>query len=606
MAMMVERDKNHPCVFMWSLGNEAGFGENFKKMKKVALKIDSTRLIHYEGDYESKITDVRSNMYYSPQKLQRSAQRAQSRRSKSESIKPHVLCEYAHAMGNSLGNFQKFMDVFEEYDYCIGGFIWDFIDQGLRKVSEDGKEFWAYGGDYGDEPNDKNYCINGIVMPDREPNPALFEVRKVYQNIKVYPIDLIGGKFKIHNKFNFLIIDFVDIFWELTANGIKIQDGKIENDTILPGEKREIEIKFREFEMDPNTEYHIKISSHLKEDTSWAQKGHIVAWDQFKIPFKTPIQPESDINSIPTIEFKEFPDSIIAKGTNFKLNIGKEKGAIESFKYKEKELISTPLVPNFWRALTDNDRGEVDSDLELDHEIDESWKIVAKTGKVLEVGTEQLRSSVVRVTVKSEIEKAEGPMITTYTIYGSGDIVVSNVITPNANMIRFGMQTSIPGNFSTMTWYGRGPHETMLDRKSGAAVGIYSGLVEDLIHPYVRPQENGNRTDVRWVALTDKDGFGLLASDFGGTLLSVSAWPYTMEDLENATHNHELPRREKITFNIDYKQQGVGGDIPALAVLHREFKLKKNQTYSYSFRLRPYSKEMGEVFTIGKKNPPKV
>ncbi|GAG80912.1 unnamed protein product, partial [marine sediment metagenome] len=210
------------------------------------------------------------------------------------------------------------------------------------------------------------------------------------------------------------------------------------------------------------------------------------------------------------------------------------------------------------------------------------------------------------INVQFDVINSEKILETIYTIYGNGDIFVENQFTPNKNMFRFGMQMSIPGDFNTMTWYGRGPHESMLDRKTGAAIGIFSGLVENLIHPYVRPQENANRTDVRWVALTNKNGDGLLISDIGGTNLSIGAWPYTMEDLENATHDHELPRRENITLNIDYKQQGVGGDIPALAVLHSEFKLKKDIPYYYSFRLKPYSKDMGNFTNIAFKIPPKI
>ncbi len=603
MVSMVERDKNHPCIFMWSLGNEAGIGENFKKMKEITLKIDSTRPIHYEGDYEHKLADVISNMYYSPQNLRRAVKREKSKKKKkitdSEQyqIKPHILCEYAHAMGNSLGNFQKYMDVFEEYDNCVGGFIWDFVDQGLRKFTEDGKEFWAYGGDFGDVPNDKNFCINGIVMPDRKPNPALYEVKKVYQDIQVFPIDIIAGRFKIHNKYQFISLDFVDIIWELTANGRKIQEGKLENLKIKPGEKQEVEIKFDTSEVKSNIEYLLKISSILKKTTSWAEKGYIIAWDQFKIPFELPTEPVDDIHSLPVVKMSELIDSFAIEGENFKVIIGKATGAIESFISSKTELISTPLVPNFWRVPTDNDIGDIDILPLKEKKKDNSWKIAGEKRKVIKIIAKESKASVLQILVESEVLNAEKPLKTIYTIYGNGDIIVKNDFTPSINMIRFGMQMSIPGQFKRMTWYGRGPHETMLDRKTGAAIGIYSGLVEDLIHPYIRPQENGNRTDVRWVTMTNKDGFGLLISDIGGTFLSISAWPYTMEDLEKANHNHELPHRETITFNIDYKQQGVGGDLPALACLHKEFKLRGKIPYSYSFRIRPYFKEVDDNIT---------
>jgi beta-galactosidase len=304
---------------------------------------------------------------------------------------------------------------------------------------------------------------------------------------------------------------------------------------------------------------------------------------------------------LPAIKKRDLPDSILVEGKDFKIKIGHETGAIESFSSKGMELISTPLVPNFWRAPTDNDLGEVDIIPLRDRKKDISWKIAGEQRKVIKIDAKELKSQVIRISVLN----AEKNLETIYTIYGSGDVLVENNFTPNKSMIRFGMQASIPGQFKTMSWYGRGPHETMLDRNTGAAIGIYSGLVEDLIHDYVRPQENGNRTDVRWVAMTNNNGTGLLVSDIGGTRLSVSAWPYTMEDLENAKHIHELPRRENITINIDYKQQGVGGDVPALAVLHNEFKLKGKQPYTYNFRIRHYSKDMGDISSVARRIPPK-
>ncbi len=606
MVNMVERDKNHPNIIIWSLGNEAGFGDNFRKMKTAALEIDATRPFHYEGDYKHEITDIISYMYYSPKKLDRAA----IQHFKKGDKRPHVLCEYAHAMGNSLGNFQKFMDVFEKRKNCIGGFIWDYVDQGLRKISEDGKEYWAYGGDFGDEPNDKNFCINGIVMPDRKPNPALYEVKKVYQNIKVEPVDLIKGRVKIYNKYQFIALDFIEVFWELTANGIVIQKDKLNNFWIGPDDKKEIEIPFTLHEVEPNTEYHVKILSILSKDTPWAEKGHIVAWDQFKIPVEILNIDYENIQNIPDIKIIDSLNSIILEGSNFKVIIGKISGVIEALIFEETKLISSPLFPNFWRAPIDNDLGFFDEDLEDFASdvptIDMSWRTAGKEREIIDFSVIDLNPQVKRILVEFKVSNAEKNLSLNYTFYGNGDIFVESNFTPNKNMIRFGMQMSIPADFNKMTWYGRGPHETMLDRKTGAAIGIYSKYIEDLIHPYVRPQENGNRSDVRWAALTNKNGLGLLISDIGDTLLNVSAWPYTMEDLEKAKHNHELPRRDTITLNIDYNQQGVGGDIPAFTMLHSEFKLRKKIPYRYCFRLRPYSKEMGDFTEVAFKRPPNV
>jgi beta-galactosidase len=235
--------------------------------------------------------------------------------------------------------------------------------------------------------------------------------------------------------------------------------------------------------------------------------------------------------------------------------------------------------------------------------MDKSWKDVSKNRIVKEIKYEIIKPQKIRIYTKFSILNSEEPLEILYLIYGNGDVIIKNMIRPNKNMVRFGMQTSISKEYNIMKWFGRGPHETMWDRKTGAAIGIYSGLVKDLIHPYIRPQENGNRTDVRWVAMINKEGNGLLISDIEGTLLNTSAWPYTMEDLESANYNHNLPYRDYITFNIDYKQQGVGGDMPGLALIHKKYLLKAHILYTYSFRLRGYTKEMGEINVVARQIP---
>jgi len=338
----------------------------------------------------------------------------------------------------------------------------------------------------------------------------------------------------------------------------------------------------------------------------WAKKGHILAWDQFKIPYNVPISAEVKLNELEDVGIEELENCFIIKGETFKIRFGKITGAIEHLSFRNLDIISKPLMPNFWRAPTDNELGFVDfADVKVTS-IDKTWKKASETRTIININYEKINSKAIRVNIKSQVINAEKPLDTTYTIYGNGDILIENEFTPSKNMIRFGMQMAISGEFNRMTWFGRGPHETMLDRKTGAAIGIYSGFVKDLIHPYIRPQENGNRTDVRWVAMTNIEGSGILISDLGGTNLSISAWPYTMKDLEEAKHNHNLPQREQITLNIDYKQQGVGGDIPALALLHNKYKLKGNMEYKYCFRIKPYSKSMGDYNSVAQNRPPKL
>ncbi|MFX1278129.1 MAG: glycoside hydrolase family 2 TIM barrel-domain containing protein [Promethearchaeota archaeon] len=611
MISMVERDKNHPCIIMWSLGNEAGMGENFKKMKEAALNIDGTRPIHYEQDYNNEVSDVFSYMYYPSYLLERMIKNREyglwtSRKKLPEgTVKPYMLCEYAHAMGNSLGNFQEYWDVFEKYPNALGGFIWDFIDQGLRKTTDDGVEFWAYGGDFGDNPNDRNFCLNGIVMADRTPNPSLFEVKKVYQNVKIDPVDLIKGKVNISNKYSFQSVDFLEAEWELTANGLPIQKGNIGKLNIKPKETQEIIIPFKTPEILFNTEYHLKILFLLAEDTPWANKGYTMAWDQFKMPFDFINQPNIKLVELDDIEIEESSDKLVLQGKNFNVSIGKDSGVIESYSFKDMDLLRTPLVPNFWRAPTDNDLGSVDFRNKPIVEINKNWREASKTRVITNFIFEPVNSKVIKVSVEFKVVNADEPLKITYYIYGNGHIIVKNQFIPSKQMIRFGMQTSLPKELEKMTWYGRGPYETMLDRKTGAMIGVYSDIVENLIHPYARPQENGNKTDVRWVAMTnEEETLGLLITDIGGTYLSISAWPYTMEDLESVSHNHQLPRRESITFNIDYKQQGVGGDVPAMLMLHRKYRLEAKKYFEYTFLLRGYIREMGAIDEIALSKPP--
>jgi beta-galactosidase len=606
MRNMVERDKNHPCIIIWSLGNEAGFGDVFASMKETTLKRDTTRPIHYEGDYYNKITDIISYMYYPPKTLKRLAKGFLRK----DETRPVMLCEYAHAMGNSLGNFKEYIDIFKKKSNCIGGFIWDLIDQGIRKHTKSGEEFWAYGGDFGDEPNDKNYCINGIVMPDRKPNPSLFEVKKNYQDITVFEKDLINGEVEIYNEYRFISLESISLHWELTENGKIIETGDIASLEIAPLERKIIHLQITRPVLQPSAEYHLKIIFKLKEDKKWAKRGHIVAWEQFKVPYDVPKALPLSIDEMRSLETINNETNVYIRGENFKVKIGKKSGAIEAFEYQNEELIQRAIVPNFWRAPIDNDLGIIDEDLaDFDKEssnIDYSWKSVGEKRILKELKIEDLRPQVQKVTAVFDIPNSNKDLLLIYTVYGDGKILISSNFTPNKEMIRFGMQMGISNKYNQATWFGRGPHETMEDRKHGAAVGIYSKNVENLIHNYVKPQENGNRSDIRWVIFTDENGEGIQISSMEENYLNFSAWPYTLEDLETASHIHELPHRKSITVNIDYKQKGVGGDLPGIPSVHRKYKLKGKKPYSLSFLLTPGINFQTVSQTRANKVPPKM
>jgi len=606
MAAVVQRDKNHPSVIFWSLGNEAGFGDNIKAMADYAHQADPTRPLQYRQ--MNSVVDTDNLSYQTVEWC--------IDWTKEHPDRPYLMEEYAYARGNAVGNLQEYQTAIESSKNFVGALIWDWADKALRKFSPDGKMFWAYGGDFGPPgtPSDGTMVCNGIVGPDRDPEPEYYEVKKVYQYIKAEPLDLAAGKVRIHNKYDFLSLDFVDILWELAADGKVIQNGSLPKMSLPPKKYQDVAVPFQKPAAEPAAEYWLKISFALADDTPWADRGHVVAWDQFKIPFPAPSVPSENIDTMPRLELQQSDDTFTVASNIFTLKVGKNSGAIESFVFNGRQLIAAPLTPNFWRVPTDNDIENY-----WDHKTETPvggmpvrlgvWRSASQNRTVKSVTACQPKPQIIRIDVHAVLPVGDADYYTAYTIYGTGDVIVENTLKPESlkvpEMPRFGMQMAIPAAFGNMTWFGRGPHESYEDRKTGAAVGLYSGPVNMQIHDYVRPQENGNKTDVRWVALTDENGVGLLA--VGMPLLSVSAWPYTMHDLESAGHIHELPRRDTITLNLDYKQMGVGGDDgwTERARPHPEYRLPVKK-YSYSFRLRPITPDMADFGTLAKKLLPVV
>ncbi len=604
MERMVGRDKNHPSIVIWSLGNEAGDGSNFKEMKKAAMAIDTTRPFHYEGDHDLETSDVLSMMYPSPEKEAIYGNKQDTKLTFHDKFKnlladdkaftveqykdkPVMNCEYAHAMENSLGNFQEHMDNFEKYDNWCGGFIWDFVDQSILKGQVDGKDFWAYGGDFGEEKTNGCFCANGIIAADRRLHPSIYEVKKVYQNIKVTSKDLLEAEFIIHNKNVFVSLNEVYLYWELVENGTKIQSGRIDDLDIQPQNKQIISIPYSKEKINVGAEYHLLVSFRLKEGTLWADKDFEIAWDQFKIPNDADKKLDSHSENKEFLEVLDETQEIKISNSKINVVINKSTGNIDSLNYGDGNLIKQPLRMNFWRALTDNDRSTINFMPKLGKLLtDFSWQKDTYKGKnIKKINVDKRMTSIV-VHIHYTLKNAIGNAETIYTVHGDGAIKVENRIIPKKEMIRFGMQVELPCAYDTMTWYGKGPHEIYFDRKTGAKVGIYSGKVEELAHNYMRPQENGNRTDIRWVTMTNGEGKGIKVETTGETLLNTSAWPYTLQDLDEAEHIHELPKRDTITFNIDYKQRGVGGDLPSMLMLLDKYKLHGKKKYNYSFIIK--------------------
>ena len=590
---MIARDKNHPCVIIWSLGNEAGHGENFKIMASYARAVDPSRPLHYSQ--MNNIVDMDSYMYPTPDELENLAK---------STTRPVFMCEYAHSMGNSTGNMKLYWEIINRHKNLIGGCIWDWVDQGLYKKDAQGKMFWAYGGDYGDKPNNANFNINGLVFPDRVPQPAYYEVKHVYQYVNFKPLDLLKGNVIIHNNYFHSDLSDYEVRWNLTQDGKVIQSGVIDTLTTPPGSLTRIELPIHRPELNPGCEYWLNLSVHLKKGNFWAKKGFTVAWDQFKMPWAVAPAPEKDLNKTGRVNMDPTKKNIVISGGGFKLEISKKDGSLVNYtwyNFQGKELISGPLRPNYWRAPTDNDvagfRGALDA-----------WKNAGTGRKIDSVNVIRLTGNKVKVDVNGTLPVGKSTWKITYTIYGNGIVKVTQQLVPIGNVPpdipKVGMELRIPEEYDKMTWYGRGPWANYQDKESGADIGIYSGQVDSLWTDYVRPQENGNRCGIRWVAFTNKNGNGLLA--VGDPALSISAWPYSLQDLEKAKHIDDLPHRNYITVNLDYKQMGVGGVntwSPRARSLP-QFRLQSSHSYNYEFYLMPYSPEMGSMDEAARNNLP--
>jgi len=582
---MVERDKNHPSVIVWSLSNETGYGQNFRDTYQWIKQRDPTRPVQSEDATRlGGLTDIYCPMYNTIDQIVAFAQ--------SDDPRPLILCEYAHAMGNSVGNLQDYWDAIQAYPSLQGGFIWDWVDQTFLKENEEGVAFWAYGGDMGftGVPNDSNFCVNGLVHADRTPHPHIWEVKKVYQPVQIRPVDMKAGFVKIINTYDFVNLNTLRFIWEIEGDGRRITGGELSKLDVAPGDSIIVDLELPEIEPEPGVEYYLMVGALTRNRTELVPMGHTVAWEQIKLPVYKQAR-RIDTTKLPEIALSENDDEIALSGREFSLRFSEELGTLCSFKFRGTELVRSGLIPDFWRPVTDNDLGGGLA------RICRVWQHAEMNRKVEEVSAQRIDDRTVRVDIRLGLPDVGSVYRTTYTVYGSGDVIVENGFTPGReglpDLPRFGMMMILPGAFSNVSWYGRGPHESYWDRKTGAAVDVYSGTVWEQFHAYARPQETGNKTDVRWIALTNGRGIGLLA--VGMPLLSTSALPVLPEDLDwrkdrPQQHGGEIYPKDLVTLKLDYGQMGVGGDTSwgSRAWPHPEYRLPPKE-YRYRFRLRPFS-----------------
>ena len=827
MTSTIERSKVHPSILLWSLGNESYNGSCWAELGKLCKELDPTRLVHYEGDRDIPEVDVWSRMY------RRVNDTEVMDKYKNPLVwwgnygtKPALQCEYAHAMGNGVGNLKEYWDVYEAYPNLQGGFIWDWVDQTIYEktpvdqmltnagkdidvylkgeLSEEGKdgkaldgyaqcyndkalnfrgksdftleawvkpeaaeetspiitkgndewmctesyglqrkvetdeetgektadyvefyiynsnwddnngvyekvsasvptpEDWAdnwhhvagtfdgkelklyiddvevataesakgiagggnavgigadvtydaqnpnvpanfkglidnvriyktaltadelkdtareanddavvwldfeettertyskeqynsFGGDWQDipegNPNNKNFCANGLVSADRTPQPELVEVKKLYQNIGITNRDIRNGKVNIENKYLFTNLNSFKGTWELIEDGKPIQSGEFTDDqlNIAPLTETVLEIPFTEPELKTGSEYFVNLSFELKEDTSWAEAGHEIAKEQIALQYDTGYADPIEETAIPALSVDDQEDATVVTGDDFTLNFNKKNGTIDSFTYQDVELLKNGPTPNFWRAPTDSDLGYFSANTLAD------WRYAGSDRKVTEVSVDTESENKVVITVNAKLptsRKSDWQQV--YTVYGTGDVKVSSTLTPGSADLpmipEIGNLLVLPKEFHNVTWYGRGPEENYIDRKTGYNVGLYQSTVEDFFVDYIKPQETGNRTDVRWVSMTNDDGIGLLAKSF--TPIEFNALEYTPEQLTNSLHSYLLPESDSVIWRLNYKQMGLGGDNSWGAKPLDKYQIPANQTYSYTYTLKPIS-----------------
>ncbi|WP_462158830.1 beta-galactosidase, LacZ type [Pseudoalteromonas sp. GB56] len=577
ITAMVERSKNHPSVITWSLGNEAGNGYNFYQGYDWVRARDPSRPIQYERAVLEWNTDLYVPQYPSPSYLKDYAL--------SQPERSMIMSEYAHAMGNSVGNFADFWRYIRQYDKLQGGFIWDWVDQGLRKVTEQGKTIYAYGGDFGapGTPSDGNFLLNGIVLPDRTPQPALYEIKKVHQNVQFTLLDANKGKLALFNEYFFKSLSDYSLQWQLMSNGEVLDSGIIKELDIGAQQRQTFTLGYQ-LPRKHDNEVFLDLSVVTTTQSPLLTQGFEVAKEQFLVREQRSAHNEQTQPKEQTLNvYRTVTDTEIV-GDNFVVRFNHARGQLSGYRYHNEELIKSAPMPNFWRAPTDNDIGA-----KL-HDKLRMWKYASQRQQVTHFTLKEEHNRVV-VTSQLSLEDVKGVVDLTYTITGDGvvdiDYRFSSTMTELPIIPRVGINLELYANLDNLTYFGRGPHENYRDRNTAAHVGLYQSTVAQQYHPYIRPQESGYKTQVRWAKFKNNKGIGLLVS--GAPYFGMSALHYRIHDLEQhirdtQRHSGELVPRPVVSLNIDYGQMGVGGVNSWATSALPQYQLSESN-YHYKFTL---------------------
>ncbi|SDR70547.1 beta-galactosidase [Polaribacter sp. KT25b] len=575
---MIDRDKNHASIISWSMGNEAGTGPAFAAAASWAKDYDSSRFIHYEGAQgdpthpaykegdegqkmfrgpahanptDPKYVDVLSRMY--PEIYQLKAM------SESKYInRPIIMCEYAHAMGNSIGGLGEYWDLINSKKNLIGGFIWDIKDQGLVKKDKNGKDFFAYGGDFGDYPNAGNFCINGVFSADGKPNPHAWEVKYIHQPFNFKAVDIKNGEVLAINHLNKTNLNEYDVRWTLSENGKEIQSGFLQNIDVRASSSSALNIPFKKVRFKDENEYWLKISVQEKQATFWAAKGYEVAKEQLLVREKLSENNYSS-TSKSKLQVIENTADVVIKTRKYRAKVSKKSGELTSFIKNGKEQILSPLKPNFFRPPIDNDlRGASSKDFKKSRGY---WEFLNEQLEIKSVKVITDKTNETRVIVKKNY-KDEVKLNLVYTFLSDGRIVVKMDLDAEESLpglVKFGVTLGVSKDYNTTTFYGKGPNENYIDRKRGTEVDEFTFKTDDLFTNYVFPQENGNRSDVRWLQLSENRNNNLRIE--GASTFGFSIWPYSAENIQKAKHPFDLKKQDFYTLNLHLIQMSVNGTL---------------------------------------------
>lgn len=584
MTRMIERDKNHPAIIFWSLGNESAFGCNFRKMTDVAHEMDPTRLVHYEGDFDVESADVYSTMYTwieNPKKPYLMKDIIE------KSKKPHIHCEYCHAMGNGPGNLKDYQDLVYAHDKLQGGFVWEWFDHGIESFTESGEKYYRYGGDFGDDPSNKDFCIDGLIMPDRTPSPGLYEYKKVIEPITTTAVDIQKGIINLLSRYDFANLDRFNLVYKVMEDDVILQTGfmavpsieaRANKDITLPYDLSAIKVK-------PGAHYYVNISYQLREDTSYASSGHELATAQFELPLYKEgivVRPEGILN------VEKEHTTLHVKGANFSLDFNLVNGNLMNIVRDGMQVLSKGPRLTLWRAPISNDMEIIDKlkkvyFLHLEHEVVMNIDYHME-GNILKVEVDTINST----TNSAWHFKTKY----VYTVCPSGDILIDVEGTPSGRvdlapdmLPRIGVSMHLDKSMEHVRYFGMGPGENYADSKEAAQMGLYANTVDGLFTNYVIPQENGNHMGCKWVSMTNDRGMGLLASTEGDFNFSAS-W-YEDKDLDDAKHTCDLVKRDYIIFNVDYKQNALGTNSCGQWQLDKY--RAKFEDFKLSFRLTPFN-----------------